>query len=84
MASTSQTTREIVIDLEREGPQRPWGIRLVGGSDMNLPLIITQVISEQRITQHETPKNILLLKCIKSAKTDRSLQSDGQFVDQFK
>lgn len=43
MAPNSQTTREIVIDLERDGPQKPWGIRLVGGSDMNLPLIITQV-----------------------------------------
>lgn len=43
MASKSQTTREIVIDLERDGPQTPWGIRLVGGSDMDLPLIITKV-----------------------------------------
>lgn len=41
--NSTQTTREIVIDLERDGPQTPWGIRLVGGSDMNLPLIITQV-----------------------------------------
>lgn len=48
MASNSnQTTREVVIDLEREGPQSPWGVRLVGGSDMNLPLIITQVYMHQ-------------------------------------
>lgn len=43
MASNSQTPHEIVIDLERDGPQTPWGIRLVGGSDMDLPLIITKV-----------------------------------------
>lgn len=35
--------REFLIDLERDGPQTPWGIRLVGGSDLNTPLIITKV-----------------------------------------
>lgn len=36
-------TREFLIDLERDGPHTPWGIRLVGGSDLNTPLIITKV-----------------------------------------
>lgn len=36
-------TREFVIDLERDGPHTQWGIRLVGGSDLNTPLIITKV-----------------------------------------
>lgn len=36
--------REILIDLERDGPHTPWGIRLVGGSDLNTPLIITKVL----------------------------------------
>lgn len=35
--------REYAIDLERNGPQTPWGIRLVGGSDLKTPLIITEV-----------------------------------------
>lgn len=35
--------REFSIDLERDGSQTPWGIRLVGGSDLNTPLIITKV-----------------------------------------
>lgn len=35
--------REFSIDLERDSPQIPWGIRLVGGSDLNTPLIITKV-----------------------------------------
>lgn len=35
--------REFSIDLERDGPNTPWGIRLVGGSDLNTPLIITKV-----------------------------------------
>ncbi|XP_055322756.1 PDZ and LIM domain protein 3 isoform X3 [Sitodiplosis mosellana] len=38
-------TREFLIDLERDGPQTPWGIRLVGGSDLNTPLIITKVLA---------------------------------------
>lgn len=35
-------SREFSIDLERDS-QTPWGIRLVGGSDLNTPLIITKV-----------------------------------------
>lgn len=43
-------TREILIDLERDGPQTPWGIRLVGGSDVNTPLIITKVLKKKNHT----------------------------------
>lgn len=35
--------REFSIDLERDGPNTPWGIRLVGGTDLNTPLIIIKV-----------------------------------------
>lgn len=35
-------SREFSIDLERD-EQTQWGIRLVGGSDLNTPLIITKV-----------------------------------------
>lgn len=38
----SSKIREFSIDLEREQHQQ-WGIRLVGGSDLNTPLIITKV-----------------------------------------
>lgn len=34
---------ETCVVLERDGPYTPWGIRLVGGSDLDTPLIITKV-----------------------------------------
>lgn len=34
---------EIAVNLERDGHHTPWGIRLVGGSDLDTPLIITKV-----------------------------------------
>lgn len=34
---------EVTINLERDGQHTPWGIRLVGGSDLDTPLIITKV-----------------------------------------
>lgn len=36
---------EFAVILERDGKQTPWGIRLVGGSDLDTPLIITKVFS---------------------------------------
>lgn len=42
-ATKAMATRDYLVDLERDGPQTPWGIRLVGGSDLNTPLIITKV-----------------------------------------
>lgn len=34
---------EVAVTLERDGQHTPWGIRLVGGSDLDTPLIITKV-----------------------------------------
>ncbi|KAG4077421.1 hypothetical protein HA402_002848 [Bradysia odoriphaga] len=34
---------EFAVLLVRDGKQTPWGIRLVGGSDLDTPLIITKV-----------------------------------------
>lgn len=34
---------EVTVTLERDGHHTPWGIRLVGGSDLDTPLIITKV-----------------------------------------
>lgn len=34
---------EVAITLERDCQHTPWGIRLVGGSDLDTPLIITKV-----------------------------------------
>lgn len=34
---------EFAVILVRDGKQTPWGIRLVGGSDLDTPLIITKV-----------------------------------------
>lgn len=36
---------EFSVILERDGQSTPWGIRLVGGSDLDTPLIITKVVS---------------------------------------
>lgn len=36
-------TSEVTVTLERDGLHTPWGIRLVGGSDLDTPLIITKV-----------------------------------------
>lgn len=47
--------REFVIDLERDGPQTPWGIRIVGGSDLKTPLIITKVLC--RLNKQISQKN---------------------------
>lgn len=34
---------EFAVILERDGAQTPWGIRIVGGSDLNTPIIVTKV-----------------------------------------
>ena len=34
---------EFSVCLHRDSPMTPWGIRLVGGSDLDTPLIITRV-----------------------------------------
>ncbi|XP_037905222.1 uncharacterized protein LOC119647941 isoform X3 [Hermetia illucens] len=39
----SPKLHEFVVVLQRDGQQTPWGIRLVGGSDLDTPLIITKV-----------------------------------------
>lgn len=36
---------EFAVVLQRDGPKTQWGIRLVGGSDLNTPLIVTKVTS---------------------------------------
>ena len=35
--------QEFVVTLKRQKASIPWGIRLVGGSDLETPLIITKV-----------------------------------------
>lgn len=39
----SPKLHEFSVSLQRNGQQTPWGIRLVGGSDLDTPLIITRV-----------------------------------------
>ncbi|KAL5290742.1 hypothetical protein ACFFRR_010233 [Megaselia abdita] len=39
----SPKLHEFSVCLQRDGQQTPWGIRLVGGSDLDTPLIITRV-----------------------------------------
>ncbi|XP_055612344.1 PDZ and LIM domain protein 3 isoform X5 [Uranotaenia lowii] len=39
----SPKPHEFLVTLQRRSPQIPWGIRLVGGTDLNAPLIITRV-----------------------------------------
>ncbi|XP_011179625.1 uncharacterized protein LOC105210401 isoform X4 [Zeugodacus cucurbitae] len=39
----SPRLHEFAVVLRRDGPETPWGIRLVGGNDLDTPLIITRV-----------------------------------------
>lgn len=39
----SPKLHEFAVVLKRDGPNTPWGIRLVGGNDLDTPLIITRV-----------------------------------------
>lgn len=39
----SPKLHEFLVILRRKNEGTPWGIRLVGGSDLNAPLIITKV-----------------------------------------
>uniref|UniRef100_W8BCA8 PDZ and LIM domain protein Zasp n=1 Tax=Ceratitis capitata TaxID=7213 RepID=W8BCA8_CERCA len=39
----SPKLHEFTVVLRRDGPDTPWGIRLVGGNDLDTPLIITRV-----------------------------------------
>ncbi|XP_058465907.1 PDZ and LIM domain protein 3 isoform X6 [Malaya genurostris] len=39
----SPKPHDFLVTLRRNSPQIPWGIRLVGGTDLNAPLIITRV-----------------------------------------
>lgn len=41
----SPKLHEFTVVLRRDGPDTPWGIRLVGGNDLDTPLIITRVIT---------------------------------------
>lgn len=45
MAPAPKTPKlhEFAVILERDGKDTPWGIRLVGGCDFDVPLIITKV-----------------------------------------
>ncbi|XP_023179386.1 PDZ and LIM domain protein 2 isoform X7 [Drosophila hydei] len=39
----SPKLHEFAVQLQRDGQATPWGIRLVGGNDLDTPLIITRV-----------------------------------------
>lgn len=39
----SPKLHEFAVTLQRDGQGTPWGIRLVGGNDLDTPLIITRV-----------------------------------------
>lgn len=39
----SPKLHEFAVCLQRDCQDTPWGIRLVGGSDLDTPLIITKV-----------------------------------------
>lgn len=42
----SPKLHEFAVLLQRDGQATPWGIRLVGGNDLDTPLIITRVIGD--------------------------------------
>lgn len=39
----SPKPHDFQVTLVRNSPQIPWGIRVVGGTDLNAPLIVTRV-----------------------------------------
>lgn len=39
----SNKLHEISVKLIRDGKQTPWGIRIVGGSDLDSPLVVSKV-----------------------------------------
>lgn len=54
---------EVAITLERDCQHTPWGIRLVGGSDLDTPLIITKVgiaVKERPCLQKDHDRHQLL------------------------
>lgn len=46
----SPKLHEFAVVLQRDGQATPWGIRLVGGNDLDTPLIITRVITLAYVT----------------------------------
>lgn len=47
----SPKLHEFLVTLYRRDENTPWGIRLVGGSDLNAPLIITKVYTTTTHTE---------------------------------
>lgn len=47
----SPKLHEFAVVLKRDGQNTPWGIRLVGGNDLDTPLIITRVKKYKKIQQ---------------------------------
>lgn len=39
----SPKLNEFSVKLVRDGRQTPWGIRIVGGSDLDSPLVVSKV-----------------------------------------
>lgn len=39
----SHKLQEFSVKLIRDGRQTPWGIRIVGGSDLDSPLVVSKV-----------------------------------------
>lgn len=47
----SPKLHEFAVVLKRDGQNTPWGIRLVGGNDLDTPLIITRVKNIKNTTK---------------------------------
>ncbi|XP_049297338.1 LIM domain-binding protein 3 isoform X4 [Anopheles funestus] len=70
----SPKPHDFMVTLRRASPQVPWGIRLVGGTDLNAPLIITRV-------QVNTPAQPELLRGDVITKIDQYDARDLTHID---
>ncbi|XP_053666653.1 LIM domain-binding protein 3 [Anopheles marshallii] len=70
----SPKPHDFMVTLRRPSPQVPWGIRLVGGTDLNAPLIITRV-------QVNTPAQPELLRGDVITKIDQYDARDLTHID---
>lgn len=57
----SPKLHEFAVVLKRDGQNTPWGIRLVGGNDLDTPLIITRVKNIKKYNKKHLTVNATML-----------------------
>lgn len=68
----SPKLHEFAVVLLRDGQGTPWGIRLVGGNDLDTPLIITRVGNGRYVTRDATKRFGLCFACRSQINSNKS------------